>query len=58
MVRSIGWENPEHTYKDLVQVLESNNFILTDKKHDIHSVDSIKFMSDIIGAEGWVLDIL
>ena len=58
MVRSIGWENPELTFKDLVQVLESNNFILTDKKHDIHSVDSIKFMSDIIGAEGWVLDIL
>lgn len=58
MVKDLGWENPETTYNTLISKLRDTGFVLSDKKGNIHDSSSILFMQNIIGAEGWVLNLL
>ena len=54
----MGWTNPENTCNKLIEHFNETGFCLVPEIHSIHHEQSIKFMTNIIKAEGWVLNIL
>ena len=58
VIDSIGWDSPEKTFSSLVRSLEDLGFVLNSEKKDIYDVKSIGVMKEVVGAEGWVINIL
>ena len=58
IVRSLGWNDPEKTFEAAKEFLISKGFSVDQSKPlSIHHPTCIRFMSEIVEAEQWVLDV-
>ena len=54
----MGWKDPGSSYSSLVTHLDQNNYSLPTGKGSIHANSSIEFVTRVIKAEPWVLQVL